>query len=326
MVHMGTRLLSIVATSRTTTFEIYHPDLDLKSEQQRLRDQHTLKSTTDILASPPKMFDQYFNRLPTELQLLILHCALFHEVFNPRTISISIPLCLPTEIRTPALPPLFHVNTLFRREAMQTAEKKGLFIPLLSASRSANVGTNILPFTGDLDFVLVSIAVRLGSAMSKILRKRKPKVLHLFNPNTDLVSLDVSRQAFWLNAFLRISPVLRSQIRYLQLVVGKDRPYSGPMWTLSMYQWELDLLPGLMPNLKLVIAKREDFALGEGEIRDYARREWLKERDCKELGVKFMRVREGRLEMGKEESDGAMVEYHEKWVEWLGDEAGPGGE
>jgi len=93
-----------------------------------------------------------------------------------------------------------------------------------------------------------------------------------------------------------------------------------------MYQWELDLLPGLMPNLELVIAKRVDFALGEGGIEGWGRCEWLKERDCKELGVQFMRVRDGRLEIGKGESDGAMVEYHAKWMEWLKDEVGQGRE
>jgi hypothetical protein len=60
-----------------------------------------------------KIFDQYFYRLPDEINLIIIKFALDTHITTLTKLFLQPRLCVPTTSSAPPLPPLFYVSRLF---------------------------------------------------------------------------------------------------------------------------------------------------------------------------------------------------------------------
>lgn len=267
-------------------------------------------------------FKNYFSRLPTEIQLLIIELALLHELNKPKTISICA-AHTSTQIRTAPFPPLFHVNKLFRLEATRLSITHNSLVPLLAAHRSKHI--DLTGYTHLRCLVIARAAAHMyaliATYISKFRASQKYHGNHLFDPETQLFELDISHRELWHNAFLRLSPALLNHIRYLQLIVKIDvkRPQM-PIWNYVGKTKALNQLPIMMPNLELVIVKRADFCWLRVDREMYGMKQWLVGKKWEDLRVHFMVVRSGQILKKKRYSDKAMVEYWPKWKAWVGEE------
>ncbi|KAF2819609.1 hypothetical protein CC86DRAFT_412912 [Ophiobolus disseminans] len=271
--------------SRSTTYPTHIPP---RQNIPQIPQYRPILTSPELQARCPRRpcacrtFEKYFNLLPTELKLLIIRHALDHEFSTPRTNSIHIRPDTCICVKTLAFPPGFHVSVLFRHEALRLAQRQELLTPLLAAQRSTEYR---LTHASRLEGAVVHVYSRIATYLSNHLSKNKYPGPHLFNLDTCLLSLTLTHNFFWLNAFLRLSPALRSRIRYLQLVVERMPKYPQvPIWTLPAYARELDMLPQLMPALELVIMKREDFRMLPVCVEMYGNRWWLMGRGGKRLG------------------------------------------
>jgi hypothetical protein len=171
-------------------------------------------------ASPAKVFP--FESLIPEIQLLVILFAFENECYTPSTVSAEIHLICPTKMRTAPVPPLFHVNFLFRTEAMELAARIRCLEPLLAPTRTTQ---HLLP-RNRLRQRLYKRALNYDFERRSSKTKRRPN-LHFFNPLIELLSLDAIIKRSWANMALNLSPELRNTTRFLQLIVRRDEKWQN---------------------------------------------------------------------------------------------------
>jgi hypothetical protein len=145
------------------------------------------------------------------IRILIIQFSLENETNFPSTVSAAISVLLSTKLLTAPVPPLFHVNRLFRTEAMELAAHRDFLAPLLASTRTTKYMIAVEFLGRSLYKCFIRSCWRAGS---HILAIRRPKQC-LFNPQIDLLSLDVRDHPPWSNAVLRVSLEPPNKTRYL---------------------------------------------------------------------------------------------------------------
>jgi hypothetical protein len=217
----------------------------------------TLPLTVEERPSPCTKFDQCFGRLPTELQSMIIDFALSHGLTKPRTVTISTGDALRTTVRTPPLVPLFHISTFFRYEALKISQRRTCLAPLAS-HRSTKLGENVSQHFQPRITSIIARFARLGAFLSKTSLIPRYPGPHLFNAETCQLELDLTRSYLWFNAFLRVSPAICGRVKYPKIVTKGDGwcPHV-PLVYHGSFRADIGLLPSVMPNLELLILKRD---------------------------------------------------------------------
>jgi hypothetical protein len=189
---------------------------------------------------------------------MIIDFALSHELAKPRKVTISTGEALRTTVHTPPLPPLFHVSTFFRYEALKLSQNRNSLAPLLASHRSTKLGVNVIQhFTARMTS-LITQSVRLSACLSQMSPTPKYPGPHVFNADTCLLELDLTRSNLWFNAFLGVSPDVRGRVKYLHIVTkGNGWCPHMPLVFHGLFRADIGLLPSVMPNLKLLIIKRD---------------------------------------------------------------------